>query len=217
MTDDEIKEGWRNNANTASAQGTWFHGVLERHMNGENIDDAPYAHLTPLRQFIKWRDTEFVGKLVPFRTELRFRSDAQLKLTGTKKISFSNWFEMGVGLCSALDNCNYSHYFLQQNIYKWLLETYYSRWTWKGGVYTSVQVDSMQLCVFHQNHDSDTGLQIDIPCDTKLIEAMMEKRREHVVGELPVEPGCDTKLIGAVMENRRERVVEELLVAPGSE
>jgi hypothetical protein len=209
LTPTEIKDLWKANANTASTRGTWLHGQLERYMNGFPLRTMPYAHLVPLQQFFKWEQTYFTNQLVPFRTEIRFRSDSDLRLTGTadllavdpshpapancggvltlhiidwkfsKEIKMTNTFQRGLGPCSGLPDCNFSHYTLQQNLYKWLLETKYNHWTWRGHSYTSVRVASMKLAVFHESH-GDTGLYLDVPCISAVVHQTLADRRRVV-------------------------------------
>ena len=212
MTDDEIKTLWVDNGHIASTRGTWLHGQLERFMNGFKLEESPMASLKPIKQFMIWFKTQFQGKLLPFRTELRFRSCRKLKMTGTadliavdvnhpppdkcnntlelhiidwkfsKAIKMSNKYQSGKGCCSKLDDTNYSHYLLQQNIYKYLMETYYNNWTWKGMEYTKVKVVSMKLCVFHENHGVN-GLIVDLPDCRELILKMMNDREQSLTLE----------------------------------
>jgi hypothetical protein len=46
-------------------------------------------------------------------------------------------------------NCNFYHYALQQNLYKWLLESYYTDFPFGGHTYARVRVVSMELVVAH--------------------------------------------------------------------
>jgi hypothetical protein len=209
LTPVQIKEKWNSNATTASTRGTWLHGQLERYMNGFPLPEMPYTHLVPLRQFFQWELTHFKNQLVPFRTEIRFRSGSDLRLTGTadllaidpnhptpdacdgilslhiidwkfsKEIKLVNSYQCGLGPCSKMPDCNFSHYTLQQNLYKWLLETQYKVWTWKGHSYTSVRVSSMKLAVFHENH-GENGLYLDVPCITDTISQTLSDRRLEV-------------------------------------
>ena len=213
MTNKEISDGWKRNALEASSRGTWCHGQLEKCMNGFDLYSAPYSGLIQFQQFFKWKKNHFDGKLVPFRTELRFRSCKELKMTGTadliaidpnhpppedtqgvltlhlkdwkfsKAIKETNRYQSGKGICQSLDDTNLSHYIIQQNLYKWFLEHIYNEWVWKGKQYTSVEVSTMELCVFHENHGTD-GLVVPIPDMYELIDAIVEERRESIVNSL---------------------------------
>jgi hypothetical protein len=150
------------------------------------------------------------NNLVPFRTEFKMHTGPDLSLTGTadllaikkdhpppgdcdgvltlhmidwkfsKAISMDNHYEKGHGPCARMDNCNYNHYLLQQNIYKWFLETYYNDWVWKGHVYTSVHVESLHLAVFNERHPRD-GLYVKLPVVSSIVEDMMAARRKELL------------------------------------
>ena len=201
-----IKKEWTETGKVASSRGTWLHGQLERYMNGFQLKAAPYADLIPLQQFFEWERLHFTGQLVPFRTEMRFWSDSSLKLTGTadllavnphhpppsecngvltlqiidwkfsKEIKFDNQYQKGLGPCAHMPDCNFSHYALQQNLYRWLLETYYSNFIWQNKQYTAVHVESMQLAVFHELH-GPSGLYIEVPFIHQQLQAMLDERR----------------------------------------
>lgn len=210
MTPDQIKAQWDENGRKASQQGTFFHLLCELDMNNE-LDLGPYEHVHEVQQYLGWKRKHFMEKnLVPFRTELRMRSDAGTRLTGTadliaiqdnhpapedcngvltlhlrdwknsKAIKMTNFFSKGYGLCAALDDCNYVHYALQQNLYRWFLETFYANWTWRGKRYTSVSVASMQLVVCHPNHGEE-ALVVDLPNLQHLVRDMVELRRQHLL------------------------------------
>ena len=209
-----IKQEWAANGALASSRGTWLHGQLERYMNGFQLQSAPYADLIPLRQFFEWERLHFTGKLIPFRTEMRFWSDLSLKLTGTadllavdpnhpppaecqgvltlhiidwkfsREIKFENQYQCGLGPCADMPDCNFSHYTLQQNLYRWLLETFYCPFTWRGEQYTSIYVESMKLAVFHELHG---GLYLDVPVVNEQLQVMLEERRLHLASKDPVQ------------------------------
>ena len=210
MLSSTIKEEWTTNGAVASSRGTWLHGQLERYMNGFQLQSAPYADLIPLRQFFEWERLHFTGKLIPFRTEMRFWSDSSLKLTGTadlvavdpqhppptecdgvltlhiidwkfsREIKYDNRYQNGSGPCCKMPDCNFSHYALQQNLYRWLLETFYQQFTWRGMQYTAVRVETMKLAVFHELH-GPSGLYIDVPMIHEELQSMLEERRKSLL------------------------------------
>jgi hypothetical protein len=215
MTPEEIKDLWTANGNAASAAGTAFHFIAECLANGyTGIPNNPVYMARPeIRQLLKFWKEEVIDKgFVPFRTELRYRSDASLRLCGTsdlllikadhpppkdtdgvltlhcadwknsKSIKFSNYFQKGTGICSGLDDCNFSHYLLQQNAYKFLHETFYPEWTWRNQKYTSVNIATMRLVVCHANY-GDSALLVDIPDTQDLIRAMVAERREALLSK----------------------------------
>jgi hypothetical protein len=154
------------------------------------------------------------GNLVPFRTELRMRTGGDTRLTGTadllavardhpppertqgcltlhlidwkfsRCITRTNDFERGSGPCRALENCNYAQYLLQQNLYQWMLETFYGTWSYGGHTYTSVRVGSKHLAVFHANHP-DGRLYLPLPdCRATILDIVR-------VQQYRVAHGCD--------------------------
>jgi hypothetical protein len=98
----------------------------------------------------------------------------------SKAIHFDNTYEQGYGVCQDLPNCNFSAYALQQNIYQWMLETYYPTWTWKGHLYTSVRIVSKHLAIFHRNH-SRQGYHLALPDMQERIQSMMDVRRDQII------------------------------------
>ena len=208
MTDQEIQNLWSENGRKASARGTLLHFLLECHNNGFDLKASMYAELSDVQSYFQWREKHFVG-LVPFRTEMRMRTGIDLRITGTadllavdanhpppdqcggvlslhlidwkfsKQIKYENPYENGSGPCSGMNNCNYEHYNLQQNIYQWMLETYYNDWEFNGHTYTKVRIVSRHLAVFHSNHPGGY-LYIELPESMESVEAIMADRRKKV-------------------------------------
>jgi hypothetical protein len=182
-----ITASWTKNGQTQSKLGTELHDWVERMLNDvlsptelqEGIDNYPergYAH-----QYVKDREND---GWVPFRTEVMVY-DSVIKLSGmvdalfkdklghirmvdwkrSKEIrttGFSN--QMGVQLCSGLPDCNQSHYFLQLNMYKYVLETYYE-----------IEIYSMQLVVFHPSNNN--YIIVEVPDMQKLIHNIFKQRK----------------------------------------
>lgn len=204
-SDEAIKAGWAENGRLASAQGTKFHALVEYFYNGFNLAPyAHFRVVRQFLRFHAEHVQR--ARLVPFRTEMRLRSGNELRLTGTidalfvdefhpephatngtlylymkdwkfsKKIEVHNKYETGLRACSKLPNCNYYHYALQQNLYKWLLETYYTHFQFRGATYSNVRVANMQLVVCHDSRDEYEL--VDVPELQSVVEAMLEERRE---------------------------------------
>lgn len=215
MTDCEIKSLWETNGARASARGTLLHFLLECHMNGYDLANSLYAGLEDVQAYFRWRKEYFEPNgLVPFRTELRFSTGPDLRLTGTadllairddhappedtggvlslhlidwkfsKGVKHENKFGSGSGPCAHLPDCNGSHYSLQQNIYKWFIENYHGEWTWRGHHYTSVKIVQMSLAVFHRNHGA-SGLMVDITDEGNTIQNMLAVRRKQILCAFP--------------------------------
>ena len=209
LTDMEIKDLWTQNAKQASDRGTLLHFLLECHQNGYDLENSIYRDLPDIQAYFAWKAKHFDAEdLIPFRTELRMRTDGELRLTGTadliavkrhhppptetkgcltlhiidwkfsKAIKETNQYEKGYGPCAHMDNCNYAHYLLQQNLYHWMLEHYFGHWEYNGYTYTHVKVVSKHLAVFHTNHGPDGMLYISLPSCLDTIEKMVHQRRQ---------------------------------------
>jgi hypothetical protein len=216
MTDVEIKTLWEMNGIRASTRGTLLHFLLECHMNGFDLANSVYAGLEDVQAYFRWRKEYFEpAGLVPFRTELRFSTGPDLRLTGTadllairedhgtpsetdgvlslhlidwkfsKGVSNENRFGSGSGPCKKMPDCNGSHYSLQQNIYRWFIETYHGEWIWRGRRYKSVKIVDMRLAIFHRNH-GNCGLMMEIKDDSDIVRAMLEDRKAHILREFGI-------------------------------
>lgn len=206
MSDDEIKMLW--SGNTASERGTYLHYLLECHNNGYDLENSVYMCLSDIQDYFRWRDL-YMTDQIPFRTELKMHTGKDLRLAGTadlitidknhpppeetdgvlflhlkdwkfsKEIRRNNRFEKGYGVCDHLDNCNFTHYSLQQNLYQWMIENYYNEWEYNGHKYTKVKVVTKYLVVFHKNHQR-TGNYIEVPDMMDTIKNMIEVRRTYI-------------------------------------
>lgn len=87
--------------------------------------------------------------------------------------------QKGFGPCASLDDCNWSHYMLQQNMYKYILEKWYGTWVYKGKSYCKVKIESMILCVCHANY-GDSANVIELPTCTSIIEAIFAIRQQQL-------------------------------------
>jgi hypothetical protein len=138
------------------------------------------------RQFLQWHlDVVLPNQWIPFRTELKvfdhdyqiagsvdmlFRSSPSstnelilVDWKNSKKISFRNDFkEKGLhSVCTQLDHCNYNHYSLQLNVYKYLLHKN-----------TSFRVVAMYLVVLHESQEM--AQMIAVPDLSSAIYSMLE-------------------------------------------
>ncbi len=204
MTNEQILEKWEFDRNSASHQGTFYHLLLENHCNGYDL--KKYEHLIPIKQYLKWRKDFFDKEFVEFRTEFRLHSCETLRLVGTADlfairknhglpcetddtltVSIFDWKntkelkmfgqKFGFGPCSKLRECNYSHYCIQQNIYKYLFETYYTQWVYNGHKYNKVKVELMKLVIIHDNNINNEAITIDVPSLQSVIHEIIEIRR----------------------------------------
>jgi len=233
MTNLEIKTLWEANGARASTRGTLLHFLLECHMNGFDLAGSLYAGLEDVQAYFRWRKEYFEpAGLVPFRTELRFSTGPDLRLTGTadllairddhpppsqtggvlslhlidwkfsRGVKYENKFGTGTGPCASLPDCNGSHYGLQQNIYRWFIETYHQEWNWRGHQYTSVKIVDMQLAIFHRNHGA-SGLLLVLEDQSAIVRSMLEVRRLQIVRDFPRDNIC-TQLLRPIMAEQGE-------------
>ena len=163
MTEDEIKSKWDRERDDASSRGTLMHRAIELYFNGE-LPEADRPDTDEFRHFLKFHADlpKLLGEVQPYRTEwMVFAEDARLAgsidmtLTNpqgeiiildwkrSKEIKMSNSFERGYGAWRHLDSCNFIHYSLQLNIYKYMLENYYGK-----------RVVDMNLVVLHPKQPS---------------------------------------------------------------
>ena len=101
----------------------------------------------------------------------------------TKDLQFKNKYHekrCGKGACRSILDCNFGHYCIQQNIYKWLLETFYNQWTHNGLKYTSVKVEKMQLIIVHENNKDNKVNPVDVPVNSEIIHEMVNERRKEL-------------------------------------
>lgn len=158
MTKEEIKQNWEKKGSESSIKGTNLHDIIENYYLNNKVsisyDDECFE------QFLKF-DKE--SKLKVYRTEWRIFSDDH-KVAGSIDIIFEgskpgsvklydwkrcsnikkdNQYEKGYFPLDHIPNCNYEHYTLQLNIYKYILENYYG-----------IKVEEMALIVFSENKDS---------------------------------------------------------------
>lgn len=143
--------------------------------------------------------------LVPYRTEFRMFTDEFSKVCGTadllavsvnhpsplnsdetlylhlidwkfsKEIKYNNKYQKGLNILKDMDDCNFNHYVLQQNLYKYILETHYFNWSFRGEIYKYINIVDMRLAVFHQNYGED-GLNIIIPDKRSIIIDIINDR-----------------------------------------
>lgn len=176
LSAEEIKKQWNDNCIKASTDGTQVHLNIEHFFNGMDVNDNS-IEFSYFRKF--WSDfsTKY-PQFKPYRTEMLIfnekfgKNKDTVTLCGSvdfiacdddgnyivldwkrsKQISFEDKYEHKVGLepFSDLPDCNYSHYKLQLNIYRHMLETIYHK-----------NVIFMMLVILHPNQDSYECIPVD--------------------------------------------------------
>ncbi len=200
MPAEEISRRWEDTRNEASALGTTMHAYIERWYNGQRPADLDPASLgREYEQFHKFHADRVEGKLEPFRTELRL-FDREFELAGSvdmlyrpairapdgsdddtlimydwkrsKEIRYHAFDpnDRGRDPVSAMPNCNFEHFCLQLNAYRYLLER---STTWK--------VKEMHVLCMHPNHPG--YIRVRIPDHQKEIRAMCDARKRSLLRE----------------------------------
>jgi hypothetical protein len=163
MTPDAVKEQWNN----ATSLGSQLHEQIEvffdRLAETGGVAETPAASVE-FGYFLDYFRDHVLNKLQPYRTEW-YVFDQDIRVCGSidmlfcdkddsskiwihdwkrsSKISRTNRFEKGLRCLSHLDSCNYIHYCLQLNMYKYILEAQYDK-----------TVMGMALVVLHPNQTS---------------------------------------------------------------
>lgn len=156
MTDDEIKKSWDDNRIEASTAGTHMHKCIELFYNERDVhNDSP-----EYKMFLDFHRDH--SHLKAYRTEWEVFLE-EYKLAGSidmvfenpdgtfsiydwkrcKEIKRANYFGKGKFPIHHMDDCNYVHYTLQLNIYKYILETKYD-----------IKIKDMFLVSLHPNQTS---------------------------------------------------------------
>jgi hypothetical protein len=194
LTDAQIREMWSKNGKEASRLGTEMHAQIEEFYNhlidtnnekiAKNDDDKINTPPTEFRHFLRFH-AEIVEKrgYRPYRTEWSIFDDTIL-LAGqldmiyerpdhtfalydwkrVKELKTENRWEKGMGPFANLDHCNYTHYSLQLNVYKRILETFYA-----------ITISEMCLVILHPENDTYIIAEVRDMSDT--IDRLWEKRR----------------------------------------
>jgi hypothetical protein len=171
MSAADIKAQWSNSGKDASEAGTAMHlGIEMFHNSAEHLIDPAAKDSVEWRYFQNyWK--ECGEDLEPYRTEWEVWSEEH-KLAGSidmiyrrksdgkfviydwkrsKDIKTANDFESGYPPLNHLPNCNYWHYTLQLNVYKWFLETFYG-----------LEVAELYLIILHPDNTNYRRLRLNI-------------------------------------------------------
>ena len=200
ITAKEIEEQWNANGREASGAGTAMHLAIEQFLNGSEHVILPHIkETTEWRYFMNfWR--EHGADLEPYRTEwevwsedhklagqidmvYRRKSDGKFLIYDwkrSKEIKTENKFQTGLPPIQHLPDCNYWHYTLQLNVYRWFLENLYG-----------LEIDDMYLLVLHPDNKNYKRVRLnrmDEEVDAMLncrLRAVKEGLKQTVVLPLP--------------------------------
>ena len=161
----EVAQEWADKATASATAGTTLHQQIEAFYNAADNDGGPAEAGPDFAHFLRF--TRDYSHLVPYRTEWQVYHE-ELLLAGTidfvaqnpdGTLSIYDWkrslkvvdplgqlllnrYQTTEGPLNDLPDCPFSYYTLQQNIYKWLLETRYG-----------CRVRDMQLVVVHPSYE----------------------------------------------------------------
>lgn len=161
MTAEAIEKQWSDKGKEASEAGTAMHLAIEQFLNGrEDVIVPSIKESVEWKYFMNfWKDCG--DDLEPYRTEwevwseehllcgsidmvFRRKSDGKFLIYDwkrSKEIKTSNQWGTGFAPLNHLDDCNYWHYSLQLNLYRWILETFYG-----------LEVADMYLIILHPDN-----------------------------------------------------------------
>lgn len=138
---DEIKQEWKQSGEDACTHGTYMHKTIEDYYNGWPLShpDTPEfnmflsfaqdhkniveAYRTEWEVYIE--DFDLAGSIDMVFRNIDDDTYSIYDWKRTKEIKFSNKYSKGFGPMAEYDDCNYVHYSLQLNIYKYILEKKY--------------------------------------------------------------------------------------------
>lgn len=194
-TKQQIKDEWTKSGTEASGAGTAMHLAIEQFMHGSEEVIDPMVKLTKEWKYFMNFWEECGGDLVPFRSEWEVYSEPH-KLAGSidmiyyrksdgkyviydwkrsKEIKTTNNFENGYGPVAHLPNCNYWHYTLQLNVYKWFLETYYG-----------IEIGDLYIVIFHPDNTNYQRMRLNILKNEVLEMLDCRKRALHLGLNQPI-------------------------------
>lgn len=191
-TKEVILKEWNTLRETAAKLGTQMHLAIEQFYNvlidPASIQDPDTTSTIEYSYFLNFHKNH--THLIPLRTEWRI-FDEMYKLAGSidmvyldtidttgksiciydwkrsKEIKYKNWFQKCLPPLSHLDDCNYVHYSLQLNVYKFIIERNYG-----------LHVTQLAIVVLHPNNSN--YIKIDIPIMDYEIECIMTHRLQQL-------------------------------------
>lgn len=182
MSASEIKAQWKKSGTEASSAGTKLHNDIERFYNRHSVSNTSVEY----RYFQNFFHDH--QHLEPFRTEWCVY-DEELRIAGSvdmvfvapngslliydwkrsKKMDKTNRYERATTKCiEHLEHCNFNHYALQLNTYKYIIEKNYG-----------FQVSDLQLVVLHPNNSN--YVKYAVPDLRAEMSSLMSLRRKQLL------------------------------------
>jgi hypothetical protein len=203
LTDEQLVKKWEDSNKVPRDTGTMVHFIIECFLNGMDIN--PFMQFKVIRHFLAWYKKDILDQgWIPFRTEFRMRSDAELRLTGTTDAMFvsksqkpgdvlkikmvdwkftegvTKWFgKFGYGPCLSMKDRKYEHYGVQQWCYKRIFEDNYAPYDYNGTTYQKVELVKMDLLLLHDTFDEAHPVSMDNPTDNfkNVVNELFAERR----------------------------------------
>lgn len=186
MSRDEILEAWSKEASEASQAGTSLHQAIECYYKTGKLPPTPMSETVEWSHFMKFVHDH--QHLRPYKSEWRV-FDEDLKLAGTIDMTFTSGNDRNIMIydwkrskrivkanpwqhaltpeISHLQDCNFWHYALQLNTYKFILERRYQR-----------KVSAMFIVVMHPDNESGTYELDEMPNLTRELDLLMQVRMD---------------------------------------
>jgi ATP-dependent exoDNAse (exonuclease V) beta subunit len=189
MTDEAIMALWNENGRVASEKGTAMHLAIEQYLNDAHDEIDPSTCETREWEYFMDFWKEHGDDLEPYRTEWEVWAE-EIKLAGSidmifrrkstgefliydwkrsKEIRTENRFQNGLGPLEHLPDCNYWHYALQLNVYRWILQKHYG-----------LVIRELAILVFHPDNKGYKRYKLPILEDE--VDAMILARKAAVEG-----------------------------------
>jgi ATP-dependent exoDNAse (exonuclease V) beta subunit len=192
MTAEQIEQHWSDKGKDASTKGTAMHLAIEQFVNGAlDVIDSEVKKTVEFQYFMNfWRDHGH--DLEPYRAEwsvfseehmlcgqidmlFKRKSDGAFVIYDWKRsreIKTSNEWSKGHAPLDHLEDCNYWHYTLQLNLYRWILEHLYD-----------MKIADMYLIICHPENKNYIRMRLNRLEEE--VEDMLECRKRALDAKWP--------------------------------
>ncbi len=182
---EEIVKIWEDKGIQTAADGTYLHEQIESYFLGKEYDNSipEFRHFqgfinqkqfTPYRSEWKIFDSTYqiAGTIdLVVKTDIGYDIydwKRSRKIVDTRgNIDTKSWGKIGRGNLSHIPDTRYNRYVLQQNIYKYILETNYD-----------ILIDNMYLVVLHPDYNTYYCHQVDV-METETLSILKSLEQEH--------------------------------------
>ncbi len=183
MTAEQITQEWEDKKNVSAQSGTLMHKSIEEFYNGNltGIDTIEYTYFLEFHKNIilpsglrpyrtEWCvydiDTKIAGS-IDMVYQLYDGDDVNLAIYDWKRVEnmrFSNTFSSAKPPFEHIPDCNFYHYSIQLNIYRYILEKNYGK-----------KIHELRLVILHpSNMNFET---VEVPIMDDLVEQLLAYRK----------------------------------------